>query len=66
MPGLAAVSKPLLLHQFLAGLPGPIFKQLRTVGVTDDVVERAKILMAVTEHEKLQQQYPIRQQNLAI
>jgi len=56
MPGLAAeAAKPLLLHQFLAGLPGPISRQLRAVGVADNldvVVERAKLLMAVDEQEK--------------
>ena len=55
MPELAAAAaKPLLLHQFLAGLPGPISRQLRAVGVADDldaVVERAKLLMAVNEQE---------------
>ena len=36
MPELAAAAaKPLLLHQFLAGLPGPISRQLRAVGVAD-------------------------------
>jgi len=49
------VAKPLLLHQFLAGLPGSISRQLRATGVGDDlnvVVERAKLLMAVNEQER--------------
>jgi len=38
MPGLAAeAAKPLLLHQFLAGLPGPISRQLHVIGVGDDL-----------------------------
>ena len=55
MPELAAAAaKLLLLHQFLAGLPGPISRQLRAVCVADDldaVFERAKFLMAVNEQE---------------
>ena len=48
-------SKPLLLHQFLSGLPTPISRQLRATGDTkelDAVVQRAKVLMAVSEQEQ--------------
>jgi len=38
MPELAAeAAKPLLLHQFLAGLPGPISRQLHAVGAADNL-----------------------------
>ena len=51
MPEMAAyASKPLLLHQFLSGLPTPISRQLRVTGDTqelDAVVQRAKVLMTV-------------------
>jgi len=53
IPGLAA--KPLLLHHFLVGLTGPISRQLRAIGVADNldvVVEQATLLMAVDEQEK--------------
>lgn len=56
MPQLAAdASEPLLLHQFLSGLPGPISRQLRASGDTKDldaVVQRTKVLMAVNEQEQ--------------
>ena len=56
MPGLAEnASNPLLLHQFLSGLPGSISRQLHASGDTKDlgaVVQRAKVLMTVMEHEQ--------------
>ena len=56
MPGLAEnASNPLLLHQFLSGFPGSISRQLRALGDTKDlgaVVQRAKVLMTVMEHEQ--------------
>ena len=56
MPGLAEnPSNPLLLHQFLSGLPGPISRQLRAPGDMKDlgaVVQRAKVLMTVKEHKQ--------------
>ena len=57
MPGLAEnTSNRLLLHQFLAELPGSISRQLRASGDTKDldtVVQRAKVLMTVSEHEQV-------------
>ena len=56
MPGLAEnATNPLLLHQFLTGLPGSISRQLRASGNTKDlvtVVQRAKVLMTVSEQEQ--------------
>ena len=56
MPDLAVPAKEqLLLHQFLAGLPEDISKQLCTTGVTNtlgDAVERAKLIMAVDHHSQ--------------
>ena len=56
MPELAEnVSKPLLLHQFLSGLPGPVSRQLRATGDTKEleaVVQRAKVLMAVSDQQQ--------------
>ena len=53
MPVLAAEAKQqLLVHQFLAGLPVSVSRQLRATGdtkVLDLVVERAKLLMVVQE-----------------
>ena len=53
MPELAENARqPLLLHQFLSGLPDAISRQLRASGDTKDlnaVVQRAKMLMAVME-----------------
>ena len=56
MTGLAAeAAKPLLIHQFLAGLPGHISSlQLHAISVADNlnvVVEQAKLLMAVDKQE---------------
>ena len=57
MPRLTEeASDPLLLHQFLSGLPGPISRQLRASSDTKDlraVVQRAKVLMTVMEHEQV-------------
>ena len=54
MPDLAPAAKDqLLVHQFLAGLPQDISKQLRATGVTNtlsETVERAKLIMAVDHH----------------
>ena len=56
MPELEAnASKFLLLHQFLSGLPASISRQLRATGDTkelDAVVQRAEVLMAVSEQEQ--------------
>ena len=56
MPEMKAnASKPLLLHQFLSGLPTPISRQLRATGDTkelDAVVQRVKVLMTVNEQEQ--------------
>ena len=48
-------SKPLLLHQFLSGLPGPVSRQLRATGDTKEleaVVQWAKVLMAVSDEQQ--------------
>ena len=56
MPELAEnATKPLLLHQFLSGLPGPVSRQLRATGDTKEleaVVQRAKVLMAVSDQQQ--------------
>ena len=56
IPEMAAdASKPLLLHQFLSGLPTPISRQLCATGDTqelDAVVQRAKVLMTVGQQEQ--------------
>ena len=60
MPRLTEeASDPLLLHQFLSRLPGPISRQLRASSDTKDlraVVQRAKVLMTVMEHEQVAEQ----------
>ena len=46
----------LLLHQFVAGLPGHVSKQLRAVGEIDDldkVIERAKLLLTIDKRENI-------------
>ena len=57
MPELAEdASQQLLIHQFLAGLPAPVSRQLRAVGNTtnlEQIVERAKVLMVVDSGEKV-------------
>ena len=57
MPELAEdASQQLLIHQFLAGLPAPVSRQLRAVGNTtnlEQIVERAKVLMVVDSSEKV-------------
>ncbi|XP_065889767.1 retroviral-like aspartic protease 1 [Dysidea avara] len=56
MPGLTAdARKQLLIHQFLAGLPASLSRQLRASGNTadlDELVQRAKILMVVDGGER--------------
>ena len=45
----------IIITPVLGGLPGPNGRQLRAVGVADDlntVVKRAKLLMAINEQEK--------------
>ena len=52
MPELAKIAlQPLLLHQFLLGLPDAISQQLCASGDTKDLntVQRAKMLMTVME-----------------
>ena len=57
MPELAEdASQQLLIHQFLAGLPAPVSRQLRAVGNTtnlEQIAERAKVLMVVDSSEKI-------------
>lgn len=56
MPDIDATARgQLLLHQFLAGLPDSISKQLRATGETTDLdktVERARLLMALDDREQ--------------
>jgi len=56
MPELSAEArKQLIIHQFLAGLPVSLNRQLHTSGNTanlDELVERAKILMVVDSGER--------------
>ena len=52
----AKVTKQLLIHQFLAGLPASLSRQLQAGGNTtdlDELVQRAKILMVVDSDERL-------------
>ena len=47
---------PLLLHQFLSGLPGPISRQLHASSDTKDlkaVVQCAKMSVTVMEHKQV-------------
>ncbi len=57
MPGLDdSACEQLLLHQFLAGLPVAVSGQIRAAGDTtklDTTVERARILMAIDDDEKV-------------
>ena len=51
----AATRQKLLVHQFLSGLPTEISKQLRAAGEIeelDKLVQRARLLMTLTEKEK--------------
>ena len=57
MPELkdSATRKKLLLHQFLAGLPQAVSRQLRAAGETKDldtVVECARLLLALNEQDE--------------
>jgi len=56
MPELTAYArKPLLIHQFLAGLPASLSRQLQAGGNTqdlDELVQRAKILIVVDSGER--------------
>lgn len=56
MPGLDSTAKEqLLLHQFVAGLPSAISKQLRATGNTTELrptVERAKLLTALENEQQ--------------
>ena len=60
MPGIdPATSKQLLLHQFIAGLPTEVSRQIRASGDTkelDSVVDRARLLMAMDWQERTPQQ----------
>ena len=53
MPGLAATARyPLLLHQFMEGLPTVVSRQLRAAGGVkelDTALERARTLMTLEE-----------------
>ena len=55
MPSLdATAKKQLLLHQFLAGLPQALNRQLRAAGETTDLekaIERTKLLLALEEQD---------------
>ena len=57
MPGLEAnTKKQLVLHQFLAGLPSTVSRQLRAAGETNNLetaVERAKLLLALGEQDNV-------------
>ena len=57
MPGLEAnTKKQLVLHQFLAGLPSTVSRQLRAAGETKNLetaVERAKLLLALGEQDNV-------------
>jgi hypothetical protein len=51
----AATRQQLLCHQFLAGLPTSVSKQLRATGTVndlDDIVERAKLLLTLEQEER--------------
>ena len=65
MPEMEAnTSKPLLLHQFLSGLPTPISRQLCLTGDTkelDAVVQRAKVLRTVSEQEQAAAMHMVQQ-----
>ena len=56
MPDLdASAREQLLLHQFMAGIPAAVGRQLRTTGDTnklDATVERARLLMSLDVHEE--------------
>ena len=65
MPEMEAdVSNPLFLHQFLSGLPTPISRQLCVTGdrkELDAVVQRAKVLMTVSEQEQAAAMHTVQQ-----
>ena len=51
----AATWQKLLIHQFLMGFPADISKQLRAMGEIEELdktVQRARLLMTLTEKEK--------------
>ena len=56
MPQLEATARDqLLLHQFMAGIPDTVSRQLRATGETKalaDTVERARLLMAIGERDR--------------
>ena len=56
MPGLDAPGREqLLLHQFLAGIPESVSRQLRATGkikALDSAVTRARILMTIDDHRQ--------------
>ena len=56
MPGLdKAVKEKLILHQFVAGLPDAMSKQLRATGEVqklDDTVARTRLLMTIDDQEQ--------------
>ena len=56
-PGIETTAREqLVLHQFLAGLPTVISRQLWASGETkelDKVVDRARLLMATNEHSQV-------------
>ncbi len=57
MPDVATDARgQLLLHQFLAGLPNSVSRQLRASGDTTDLdktVERARLLMVINDRERV-------------
>ena len=51
-----AAHDPLLIHQFLAGLPDAVSRQIRASGETttlDAVVTRARLLMSIDDHSEV-------------
>lgn len=57
MPGLAAEAREqLLLHQFLAGIPSSVSRQLRASGDTanlNNTIAKARLLMAVNDQQEV-------------
>lgn len=56
MPNLdSSAVEQLLLHQFLAGLPPTVSRQLRSTGETktlEEAIERARLLLVITDQEQ--------------
>ena len=56
MPNLdSSAIEQLLLHQFLAGIPPAVSRQLRSTGETKtlkEAIERAQLLLVITDQEQ--------------